>query len=99
MPFLERIQNKLAKYGEEYTVTGGTFLGIFKLLNSSTMSTYLDDVEEMAVSHPGLLLITEGEADIDVDDRLTRDRRTYTVLRVSQHRIGNATMVKIAILA
>ncbi|MHB9035095.1 MAG: hypothetical protein ACYC64_00410 [Armatimonadota bacterium] len=99
MPFLERIQKKLAKHGEEFTVTGGTYHGVFRMLDSGTMSTYLDDVEKMGVSHPGLLLITEGNANVQVNDTLTRDGRTYTVLRTSQHRIGEVTVAKLVILA
>ncbi|MCE5322064.1 hypothetical protein LLG46_01975 [bacterium] len=98
MSFLDRVKKKLAKYGESFTVTGGTYQGIFRMLSSSTMNTYLDDIEVLGVGHPGLLLITQGDADINVDDTLTRDGRSYTVARISQHRIGDVCVVKLAIL-
>ncbi|MEN6357321.1 MAG: hypothetical protein ABFD83_09580 [Armatimonadota bacterium] len=98
MPFAERVKKRLAKYGESFTVTGGTYRGIFSMLSSSMMNTYLDDVEIMGVTHPGLLLMTQGDANINVDDTLTRDGFTYTVMRTSEHHIGDDSVVKLAIL-
>lgn len=99
MPFVERLATKLEKHGEEFTVNGSTYRGVFRVLDTGTMRAYLDDVEVMGVTRPGLMLVTEGEADIDVNDTLARDGRTYTVLKVSRHRIGEVTVVRIAILA
>lgn len=99
MSYLDRIKKKLARHGEQFTVTGGTYRGVFRMLDSSTMNTYLDDPEQLCVSHPGLLLVTQGDANINVDDTLTRDGHTYTVFRTSQHRIGSVTVVKIVVLA
>ena len=99
MPFLQRFKKKLAKHGEQFTVGGNTYRGVFQMLSSGTMSTYLDDVERMGVIRPGLLLVTQGDASIAVDDTITRDGRTYSVWKTSNHRIGDATVVKIAVLA
>jgi len=99
MLFAERIASKLAKFGEEFTVNSETYLGVFKVLDSGTMNTYLDDVERMGVVHPALLLVTEPSVSIDVDDTLTRDGRTYTVLKTALHRIGDTSVVKVVILS
>jgi hypothetical protein len=95
----DRIKKKFARHGEQFTVGANTYRGVFSVLNSGTMSSYLDDVEKMGVTRPGLLLVTQGDASIAVNDQITRDSRTYTVLKVSNHRIGDTTVVKIAILA
>ena len=63
------------------------------------MSLYLDDVERMGVVHPALLLVTEPGVPISESDTLTRDGRTYTVLKTSLHRIGDTSVVRIAILS
>lgn len=96
---VERIAKKLATCGEEFTVNSNTYRGVFRILDTGTMRTYLDDVESMGVVRPGLLLVTEGSADIDANDSIARDGRTYTVLKVSRHRIGEVVVVKLAVLA
>lgn len=97
--YARRLETKLERCGEEFTCGGNTLRGVFRVLDTGTMRSYLDDVEAMGVDRPGLLLVTEGEAQVDVDDTITRDGRDYTVLKVSRHRIGDVTLVKIAILA
>ena len=97
--FAERVLKKLEKFGEEFEVNLNTYLGVFRVLDTGTMRTYLDDVEVMGVVKPGLLLATEPDADIDVDDTITRDGRNYTVLKTAQHRIGEVSVVKLVILA
>lgn len=99
MLFAERIAEKIEKFGEEFTVGSNTYRGVFKILDSGTMRNYLDDVEMMGVTHPGLLLVTDADAGVEPDDTITRDGRIYTVLKVSNNRIGGAIVVKIAILA
>ena len=99
MLFLKRIAAKLTKLGEEFTVGANTYHGVFQVLNTGTMHNYLDDVETMGVTRPGLMLVTAGDALINLNDQITRDGRTYTVLKTSNHRIGDVTVVKIAILA
>jgi hypothetical protein len=98
MHFAERIAKKLAKFGEQFTVNSTTYLGVFKILDSGTMNAYLDDVERMGVMHPALLLMTGPDVPIAPTDNITRDGRTYTVLKTSLHRIGETSVVKIAIL-
>jgi len=99
MHFVERIAKKLASFGEQFTVNGTTYRGVFKLLDSGTLRVYLDDVEVMGVVHPALLLVTGPDIPISEDNTLTRDGRTYTVLKTALHRIGGVSVVKIAILS
>ena len=99
MHFIERIAKKLASFGEQFTIGSTTYRGVFKLLDSGTLRVYLDDVEVMGVVHPALLLVTAPNVPISEDDTLTRDGRTYTVLKTALHRIGNTSVMKIAILS
>ncbi len=99
MILLDRIVAALRRAGEEFAVGNKTYRGIFRVLDVGTMRAYLDDVEVMGVVRPGLLLITRGDAVINPNDTITRDNRTYTVLKVSTHRIGSLALVKQAILA
>jgi len=99
MGFSNRILAALQRAGEAFTLGTNTYRGIFRVLDAGTMRTYLDDVEVMGVVRPGLLLITTADVVINPNDTITRDNRTYTVLKVSTHRIGNLAVVKQAILA
>jgi hypothetical protein len=99
MSFLTRIKKKLGVAGEEFTVGGNTYRGTFKIIDSGTLRNYLDDVELMGVTKPGLLLITDADASISPTNTITRDGRTYEVLKTSTHRIGGVAVVKVAILA
>lgn len=98
MRYCERIAKKLEKHGEEFTVNSNTYRGVFRILDSGTMRTYLDDVEIMAVTRPGLLLVTVPDAVINSNDTVTRDGREYVVFKTSLHRIGGVPVVKLAIL-
>ncbi len=99
MPFLERIKKKLGIVGEQFSIGSNTYRGVFRVLDSGTMRAYLDDVEAMGVTRPGLLLVTHADAVISVGNTITRDGRTYEVLKVSVHRIANTAAAKIAVLA
>ena len=99
MGFLQRVKKKLGIAGEQFTVGGNTYHGVFKILDTGTMRTYLDDTEVLGATRPGLLLITDADASISVGATITRDSRTYEVLKTSTHRIGSVAVVKIAILA
>ncbi len=99
MSIFQRIAKGFLRTGEQFTVGAHTYRGVFQILASGTMRNYLDDPEVMGVTHPCLMLVTQGDAVIAVADTITRDSRTYTVLRVSSHRIAGVLAVKIAILA
>lgn len=97
--FAERAAKKIEKVGEEFAIGSSTSRGVFRVLDMGTMRAYLDDVEAMGVARPGLLLVTAGDTSISPHDLITRDGRTYEVLKVSNHRIGEVTVVKVAVLA
>ena len=97
--FLERVMKKFELYGESFTVGGNTYHGVFKILDSGTLNSYLDSVEAMGVMKPGLALITRGDAVINVNNTITRDGRIYTVLKTALHRIGDSAVVKMVILS
>jgi hypothetical protein len=98
MGFLERISGGMKRYGEAFQLSGTTYYGVFKLLDSGTMHTYLDDVESMGVTRPGLTLVTDCNTPIAENNSIVRDGRTYTVLRVSVHRIAGVAVAKVAVL-
>jgi len=99
MGLLTRMLVALRRAGEEFTVGTNTYRGVFRVLDSGTMRSYLDDVEIMGVTRPALLLVTRPDAAVNVSDTITRDGRTYTVLKVGTHRVGGLAVVKQAILA
>lgn len=99
MGFIQRIKKKLGVAGEEFTIGANTYTGVFRILDSGTLRNYLDDVEIMGVTKPGLLLVTDADTPISVSDTITRDGRNYTVLKISAHRIGGVAVVKLAVLA
>lgn len=99
MGFLQRVKKKLGVGGEQFTVGGNTYRGVFKILDSGTMRNYLDDTEVLGMTRPGLLLITDADAVITAGATITRDSRTYEVLKTSTHRIGSVAIAKLAILA
>ena len=97
--FAQRIAKKLDKFGEQFTCDGNTYSGVFKILDTGTMRTYLDDTEVLGVTRPGLMLVTKPDADIQINDTITRDGRNYTVFKKSLHRISGTSVVMIVILA
>ena len=97
--FVERIAKKLDKFGEQFTCDGNTYDGVFRILDTGTMHIYLDDIEAMGIIRPGLLLVTEPDADIQITDTITRAGRNYEVLKKSLHRISGTAVAMIVILA
>lgn len=94
-----RIQGAMKRVGEEFACGGQTLRGVFRVLDPASMRSYLDDVELMGIDRPGLLLVIRGDAGIDVNDTITRDGRTYKVLKVFRHRFAGTTAVKTVVLA
>ena len=96
---VERFQKKLSQFGEAFTVGSNTYRGIFKILDSGTLNSYLDSVEAMGVTKPGLSLVTQADAIINVNNTIIRDGRTYTVLKTALHKIGDTAVFKMVILS
>lgn len=99
MVLKQRVTKKVETWGEEFALGSNTYHGVFAVLGASAIRAYLDDVELMGVARPALMLVTGPEVPLAVNDHITRDGRTYVVLKTSNHRIGETIAVKIAILA
>ena len=98
MNFVERLARKINDFGEHFDLSGTAYQGIFKALDSGTISLYMDDTEAMGIVHPALLLITKADVPISSGNTITRDGRVYSVLKTATHRIGDTPVAKIAIL-
>lgn len=96
--WLDRIDKKLNRYGESYTVRSITNVGIFKAMDSGTMRTFFDDVDISGIVRPGLILITKPSSNVIAGDTITRDSRIYTARKVCLHRVGSAVVVKVVLL-
>ncbi len=99
MHFAERIAAKIERLGEQFALNSATYKGIFKMLDSGTIRTYLDDVEMMGVVHPALLLVTGPDVVMNLYDTITRDGREYFILKTALHRIGDVPIAQSAILS
>ena len=97
--FFARLLRKLEDAGEEFTVNGHSHFGAFRLLDSGTLRTYLDDVEVMGVVKPALLLVTTPDCAMNINDVITRDGRDYKVLKFYTSRIAGAAVARVAILS
>ena len=100
MSILSRIDQKIAKYGENFLVNGTTpGKGFFQLLSSGVMRTYFDDTEAMTALRPTLILTTTHDAAIAVNDTVLRDGRTYTARKVITQRFSGTAMVKVVVFS
>ena len=99
MMFKKRMDEKLAAFGEDLLLNDVTSLkGFFQQLDTGRMHIYLDDTEVAMLTRPGLFLVTSADAAISIGDTLTRNGRTYSVLKTSEQRVRNTAVAKIAIL-
>jgi hypothetical protein len=98
MILAKRIAQKITKIGEQFTVGSNTYLGIFKPLDSGTARTYLNDVDIMGIVNPGLVLITQPDAVIAIYDTITRDSKSYTVMRTYVHRVKGIPIFMLVVL-
>lgn len=100
MSIKSRIERKMIKHGEGFLVNGTTAeVGFFRLMSGGELGTYLDDIEAMSVVHPALLLTTTGDAEIEANDTIERDGKTYTVYKVVTHRHEGISVTKTAVLS
>jgi len=99
MMFKRRLDEKIEAFGESYLLNGTTAQkGFFQQLDTGRMRIYLDDTEVAMLTRPGLFLLTSADSVIAVGDTITRDGRTYSVLKVSIQRIADTAVAKMAIL-
>lgn len=99
MHFAERIATKIERFGEHFTLNSATYKGIFRIADTGTLRTYLDDVEMMGVVHPALLLLTAPDVVINQYDTIARDGRDYSVHKTALLHIGDAVVARIAIMS
>lgn len=100
MLYKKRMDEKLAAFGEDYLLNGSTPLkGFFQQLDTGRMHIYLDDTEVAMLTRPGLFMVTSADATLAVGNTVTREGRTFMILKTSAQQIRNTTVARIAILA
>lgn len=97
--FRQRIVQKIDRFGESVVIGGQSMKVFLQPLDSGRLHVYLDDTEAQAVMRPGLFLIAKGDADIDVNDTLSRSGRIYTVRKVAVEYLANQPVLKFAVLS
>lgn len=98
MLLLQRIANNIVRLGEEFTVGANTYKGVFKVLDPSTMRTYLNDVEAMGVTVPGLILYTTPDTPVNQADTVTRDGVNYYAYRSVIQKVMGVPVARMVIL-
>jgi hypothetical protein len=102
----DRFDASIVKLGEtiSWTMLNGSAIGqpfshpaICRPLTSSEASTFLDDVERMSISHPGLYMTVKSSLSVIANDTFGRDGRSYTVLRVFSNKNGSDVVTKTVI--
>lgn len=103
----DRMKMVIARVGESVAFTklngsAGTYSvsGVVSLLDGSTEGIFLDDVESMGVTRPGLTLRVAGDANVIVDDTFERPSGTsYTCLKVAPIVVAGETVLKLAVFS
>jgi hypothetical protein len=106
MSLVERFTANIARVGETlaFTTYGGVVVaanvaGICRMADSGTLRTYLDDIELLAVTHPGVLITVADTSTVAVNDVFVREGRSFVVFKVWKHRIGGVVVCVQAIAA
>lgn len=99
MLFKRRIDHKLERFGESFTIGANTYKGFIQQLDIGRARMYFDDTEMMALVRPALFIVTSAEASISPGQTMTRDGRTYTVRKTSKQRLGDTVMVQFILLS
>jgi len=99
MRFKSRIDEKLERFGEEFTLGGSTYRGFIQQLDMGRAHIYLDDTEMAALTRPALFIVTSASANISPGQTMVRDGVTYTVRKSSKQRLGSTVMVQFVILS
>lgn len=89
---VDRINATIDRVGQTLSFTQlngvpGTFsvVAIVQPLDSGTQRTFLDDIEAMGLTKPGVKLICKGDATVIADDAFTLDGRNFVVWEVFKH--------------
>lgn len=99
MPIADRVSKAIDRIGENFTLDGSTYKGVFRLLDMGTMRTYLDDVEVLGVAKPAFYLTTKSDVPIQSGSTITRGTQSYQVLKHIKLTIGAETVAKCAVLS
>ena len=99
MTLASRVLAKINKYGELFTVVGGgTYKGIFAILDSTIANTYLNYVDTLGIIEPSVIIYTQPDAVAVIYDEIVRDGRTYVVMRAYEHVDGDNPIFKLLVL-
>lgn len=99
MNLKERVDKVFENHGEDFLINGTTpAKGFFQLLSNPRIATYFDGIEQDYFTRPGLALTVSADTTIAVDNTIARDGRTYTVKKISKHRVKNTVVVQMVIL-
>ena len=99
MLFKRRIDEKLERFGEDFTIDSNTYKGFIQQLDMGRARVYLDDTEMAGLVRPGLFIVTSATASISPNQTMVRDGVTYTVRKTSKQRLGNTVMVQFVLLS
>lgn len=100
MSVRSRVEKKIAKHGEDFTINGTVAArGIFQVLDSGKLHIYFDDTEVLTVGKPAYSLIVPDATVIVVDNTIVRDGRTLVVRKVEPQRVGGVSFAKLVLLA
>lgn len=89
---VDRINATIDRVGQTLSFTklngaSGTFsvVAIVQPLDYGTQRTFLDDIEAMGVTKPGVKLTCKGDETVIADDAFTLDGRNFAVRKVFKH--------------
>lgn len=99
MSAANRFRECIERCGEVFTISSVEYMGIVQSLDSTRMRTYLDDVEISGVVKPGLVITAAPSVPLTVGAEITRDGRTFKVLKVFSHRIFGEVVLQVAVLS
>ncbi|MFQ3549973.1 MAG: hypothetical protein SNJ70_09520 [Armatimonadota bacterium] len=99
MPISDRVDTAVDRVGESFNLNGITYKGVFKLLDSGTMRTYLDDIEVLGLAKPAWFLTTKANVPLSIGDTITRGSVNYQVLKCIKVYVSGIAVACNAVLA
>lgn len=96
--FRSRLERKLVRWGQTFTIGGKSIRAIPQELLSGMTGTYFDSFEGSEIIRPALQLLMSAGSTAAPGDQMILEGRTYTVKKVVSHRLGQEVVAKVAIL-
>lgn len=97
--YKRRVDEMIAKHGEDLTINGVTSTkGFFMLTDLTRLNTYFNSYEQSNMNKPVLTLQLPADALIAPDDSIERDGRTYGVQRLARFRVEGEIVMQTVIL-